>query len=171
MIQISLSKEELDSCRKGANLRYQFARKADLERDIKDKTPVKSEGSNPDYQGIRGELAVAKAFELAFDPFRGIGVDNGIDFWWNETSIDVKATPYATGKLIFIDPNKFKSDIAVLAIEVEEDLYRVPGWISKERFKEVCKPFMEGYAVEQKDLKSPSELWEIMTNWKNKIKK
>jgi hypothetical protein len=168
MIEISFNKEELDSCRRGANLRYQFARKAALLRDIKDKTPGKSEGSNPDYQGIRGELAVAKAFELDFDPFRGIGVDNGIDFWWNETSIDVKATPYITGRLIFIDPEKFKSDIAVLAIEVKEDFYRVPGWISKERFKEICKPFMEGYAVEQEDLKQPSELWEIMTNWKNK---
>ena len=168
MIEVHFNKEELDSCREGANLRYRFARKSGIKADIKDKTPGKSEGSNPDYQGIRGEMAVAKAFGLNFDPFRGMGVDNGIDFWWNEISIDVKSTPYATGKLIFPNKGKFRSDIAVLAIEVEEDFYRVPGWIKKEYFAEICVPFMEGYAVELIDLESPKQLWEIMTNRKNK---
>ena len=168
MIEISLNKEELDSCRRGANLRWQFARNSELGRGLYVKEPERREGSNPDYLGIRGEMAVAKAFNLPFDPFRGMGVDNGIDFFWNEISIDVKSTPYLNGRLLFKSADKFKSDIAVLAIEVEEDFYRVPGWIRKEHFDLTASPFMNGIAVEQEDLKAPSELWEIMTNFKNK---
>ena len=167
MIEISFSKEELDSCRKGANLRWQFARNSDLDRGLYVTDPERREGSNPDYLGIRGELAVAKAFDLPFDPFRGMGVDNGIDFFWNEISIDVKSTPYLGGKLMFKSADKFRSDIAVLAIEVAEDVYRVPGWIRKENFDLAASPFMNGIAVEQADLQPPNELWELMTNKKN----
>lgn len=168
MIEVSFNKEELDSCRKGANLRWQFARNSDLGRGLYVTDPERREGSNPDYLGIRGEMAVAKAFDLPFDPFRGMGVDNGIDFFWNEISIDVKSTPYLTGKLMFGSVEKFKSDIAVLAIELQEDVYRVPGWIRKENFAETSFSFNNALAVKQEDLRPPNELWEIMTNRKNK---
>ena len=168
MIEINFNKEELDACRKGANLRYQFARNSDLGRGLYLTAPEKAEGSNPDYLGIRGELAVAKAFNLHFDVFRGMGVDNGIDFFWNEISIDVKATDYLGGRLMFKSVDKFKSDLAVLTIEVREDLYRVPGWIKKEDFIKNSGPFSNGVAVTQEYLNPPQELWEIMTNKKNK---
>ena len=167
MIEVHFNKEELDSCRKGANLRWQFARNSDLGRGLYVTDPERREGSNPDYLGIRGEMAVAKAFDLPFDPFRGMGVDNGIDFFWNEISIDVKSTVWITGKLMFKSVEKFKSDIAVLAIELEEDLYRVPGWIRKEDFAETSFSFKNALAVKQEDLRPPKELWEMMTNKKN----
>ena len=168
MIEINFNNEELDACRKGANLRWQFARNSALARGLHMKDPERREGSTPDYLGIRGELAVAKAFDLPFDPFRGMGVDNGIDLFWNGVSIDVKATPYMNGKLLFQSVNKFVAELAVLTIEVKEDLYRIPGWINKEGFKKNNGPFLSGVAVTQEDLNPPQELWEIMTNKKNK---
>jgi len=167
MIEINFNKEEIDACRKGAKLRYQFARNSDLENENYASDPERQEGSALDYLGIRGELAVAKAFDLHFDPFRGMGVDNGIDFFWNEISIDVKSTVWITGKLMFKSVEKFKSDIAVLAIELEEDFFRVPGWIKREDFIKNSGPFLNGVAVTQEDLNPPQELWEIMTNKKN----
>tara|TARA_R110000824_G_scaffold3067_1_gene14023 strand:- start:1266 stop:1784 length:519 start_codon:yes stop_codon:yes gene_type:complete len=167
MIEINFNKEEIDACRKGAKLRYQFARNSDLENENYASDPERQEGSALDYLGIRGELAVAKAFDLHFDPFRGMGVDNGIDFFWNEISIDVKSTVWITGKLMFKSVEKFKSDIAVLAIELEEDFFRVPGWIKREDFVKNSGPFLNGVAVTQEDLNPPQELWQIMTNKKN----
>ena len=82
-------------------------------------------------------------------------------------SIDVKSTPYLSGKLMFKSADKFRSDIAVLAIEIGEDVYRIPGWIRKENFDLAASPFMNGIAVEQADLQPPNELWELMTNKKN----
>jgi hypothetical protein len=55
-----------------------------------------------------------------------------------------------------------------LTIEVKEDLYRIPGWINKEDFKKNNGPFLNGVAVTQEGLNPPQELWEIMTNKKNK---
>lgn len=167
MIEINFNKEEIDACRKGAKLRYQFARNSDLENENYASDPERQEGSALDYLGIRGELAVAKAFDLHFDPLRGMGVDNGIDLFWNDVSIDVKATPYLNGKLLFRSLNKFKSEIAVLTIEVQEDSFRVPGWIKREDFVKNSGPFLNGVAVTQEDLNPPEELWQIMTNKKN----
>ena len=69
---------------------------------------------------------------------------------------------------MFGSVEKFKSDIAVLAIELQEDVYRVPGWIRKENFAETSFSFNNALAVKQEDLRPPNELWEIMTNRKNK---
>jgi len=78
-------------------------------------------------------------------------------------AVDVRAR----GQLLFRSVDKFKSDIAVLTIEVEEGLYRIPGWINKEDFVKNHGHFLNGVAVTQEDLNPPEELWQIMTNKKN----
>lgn len=88
-----------------------------------------------DYLGIRAELAVAKLYNIPFDP-RAIGVDAGHDMWVDEhISIDVKASFHGNGHLLFKGLKAFRSDYAIMvAATAFEEVMHICGWVSRERF-------------------------------------
>ena len=173
MIEIRLNKEDLYDCRRAGNFRWQLARAAgikDHENALATKVK-KSSMQQYDIIGIKGEMAVARLYDLDFDAYKG-GIDEGIDLFYDGVSIDVKSTTHTDGKLIFKTKDAFKSQVGILAVELKENLIGIPGWITREEFKEISIPFgiKGGVCVTQDDLKLPESLWGKMINRRNKRK-
>ena len=168
MIEIKLSQEDLHDCRRAGSLRWQLSRAAGI--TDQQKGPTKNNDKKYyDYIGIKGEMAVARLYDLEFDPYRG-GIDDGIDMFYEGVTIDVKSTNHTNGRLVFKSKDAFKAQIGILAVEIEDDLMGVPGWIAREEFKEISVPFESkgAFGVTQDNLQSPESLWGKMNNWKNK---
>ena len=125
--------------------------------------------SNDDVhiEGMKAEMAVSKIFQLEHNPY-AFGIDTGQDLWCDNKSIDVKATKYATGKLIFRNLNVFKADIAVLAI-VDGYTIKVVGGCTRDFFVEnhVMEKLNPAYpptaTLDQKKLSSVEDIWKMLT--------
>ena len=170
MIKIELTNEDLHDCRRAGSFRWQLSRAAGIADQ--QRGPTKKNSKNHyDIIGIKGELAVARLYDLPFDAYRG-GIDEGIDLFYGGVSIDVKSTDNIGGKLIFKSKEAFKAQIGILAIELEENLIGVAGWITREEFEWYSLPFgiKGGFCVTQADLKLPESLWGKMINRRNKRK-
>ena len=168
MIEIKLSKEDLHDCRRAGSFRWQLSRAAGIADQQRGPTK-KNDMKYYDIIGIKGEMAVARLYDLEFDAYRG-GIDEGIDLFYEGVSIDVKSTEHANGRLVFKSKDGFKAQVGILAVEIEENLMGVPGWITREEFKEIGLPFKNNgaFCVTQDNLKSPESLWQKMANRKNK---
>ena len=158
-ITVKLSKPEMYAARQGANLRYQLARTAGLIAKTRDdRAPQDLE-----YLGICAEMAVAKIFQIPYDPTR-MGFDAGVDIWLGNTGIDVKATFYESGKLLFVDADAFKADAAILVTATAEpDQVRVVGGITKQLYFTYCTEIDLGkgkcLAVGQERLTCLRDIW------------
>jgi hypothetical protein len=87
-----------------------------------------------DLIGIKAEMAVAKLLSLDYMAAR-LGVDDGSDLWFGDVSIDVKASIYPTGKLLFKSLEAFRADCAILVTTTkEDDVMSVIGGISRSLF-------------------------------------
>jgi hypothetical protein len=87
-----------------------------------------------DLIGIKAEMAVAKLLCLDYMAAR-LGVDDGSDLWFGDVSIDVKASIYPTGRLLFKSLEAFRADCAILVTTTnEDDVMSVIGGISRASF-------------------------------------
>jgi len=172
---VKFSKQDLSECKQAASLRWQLARAANVANQRQDKARTDDQ---IDYLGIKGELAVAKVFQIDHDIHKG-GIDPNIDMWCCDTSIDVKTTFTQGGHLLFKNKESFKADVAILvtALNDSEDMY-VSGWCTRKEFIEnaptVYLKQKGNPAFHCTELRKIEELWKFLTmkrvqNLPNKI--
>jgi hypothetical protein len=130
------------------------------------KDPARSD-HDIDLLGVKGELAVARVFQIDHDIHKG-GIDKNIDMWDNDVSFDVKATFAQAGHLIFKDTKFFKADVAILVTPHDiPDSVHVAGWIGRKEFIEKAKDIDFGNgacpAMHCDELRQIPELWKFMT--------
>ncbi len=156
MITVRLNKKELSEARQHSNFRRQLSLASNLISDRRGNWGQE----DIDYLGVRAEIAVAKLF--GFDSI-GMGIDDGSDFYFDEVSIDVKATFYKSGRLIFKNRDKVKADVIVLVNQVSENVLNIEGWSTKEHFlkKAEVKDLGSGstLVLEPENLFPIEELW------------
>lgn len=136
-MQVILSQEELDQCKDAASRRSNYARSTKIKNQRVDKS--KSD-KDVDYIGMVGELAVAKALGLEMDFEKVVGIDHGIDFTYNNYTVDVKTRSYPGNDLVFKTHEAFKAEVAILAQFKKENCVNIIGCMSKERFERYAKP-------------------------------
>lgn len=113
---------------------------------------------------FKAEFAVARLLGTTL-PTINVVTDGGVDLWFNDVSIDVKFTNKAHTGLIFDNPDKFKSRVAILvAPTTNVGVMNIVGWIGKQRFLDLAttKDFGHG---ERLVLKT-HHLLEIERLWK-----
>lgn len=135
-MQVILTQEELDQCKHAASNRSNYARSSKIKNQRVDQS--KSD-KDVDYIGMVGELAVAKALGLDMD-FEKVGVDYGIDFTYNNYTIDVKTRSYPGNDLVFKRHAAFKAEVAILAQFKKENCVNILGYMNKETFQKYAKP-------------------------------
>lgn len=130
-----------------------------------------------DLLGVMGEYAVAKFLKIPIDTQVNLNGDGGeVDLWLGDWSIQVKATKYNNGRLVFNTLDEIRSLIAVLTIcDLNTRSINIVGYISN---KDVLKKMYEKdlgfgvrYCVNQEDLKDISWLPFYYLEWKNSINK
>ena len=148
-MRIILTEEELDQCKHAASNRSNYARSSKIKNQRVDQS--KSD-KDVDYIGMVGELAVAKALGLDMD-FEKVGVDYGIDFTYNNYTVDVKTRSFPGEDLVFKSHKAFKAQVAILARFKKEDCVDILGCISRKKFKQLATPTHYGcLSVSQKHL-------------------
>tara|TARA_B100000214_G_C23900482_1_gene596228 strand:- start:611 stop:1114 length:504 start_codon:yes stop_codon:yes gene_type:complete len=158
---ITLTKSEESICKQASNARYNFARSAGLtNQNVVDRSDL-------DLLGIRGEMAVAKLFDLDWTAHT-IGHDDGMDMWFEDCSIDVKTGFENARMLLFRTQEKFKADVAIFCRQTgfDNESIEVVGWINREDFKFKSKKMDLGHGftwgVEDKNLNKIEVLWKIL---------
>jgi len=156
-MKIKLKKSELSKLNQYASLRWQLCRVSGVFNQRKDNS---RSDDDVDKLGLKGEFVVSKLFNINFNPSL-IGIDDGCDLWINEISIDVKSTFYENGKLLFKSPDAFKSDISILVCQINEEIYKVACWITKDFFIKNFTSFngSSGVCLEQDKLFKIEKLW------------
>jgi hypothetical protein len=168
---INLSPKEISTCKKAASMRWQLARVSNVANQKKDAS--RSDGQL-DELGVMAELCVHKLFNIEFD-YTLSGIDTGADLYIGDYSIDVKATFYPDGKLIFKSNDYFKADASVLVCQITEGEYRIAGCISRAGFNHKSvrgrlKPELpECNSVGQSELSDIKELWSLVMQKKLKF--
>ena len=148
-MRIILTEEELDQCKHAASNRSNYARSSKIKNQRVDQS--KSD-KDVDYIGMVGELAVAKALGLDMD-FEKVGVDYGIDFTYNNYTVDVKTRSFPGEDLVFKSHKAFKAQVAILARFKREDCVDILGCMSRKKFKQLATPTHYGcLSVSQKHL-------------------
>ena len=163
MLRVTLSNKELFNCQQAANFRSMLARASGVTNQRKDPTRTDQE---LDLVGIKGELAVSKAYQTDFNVFE-FGVDAGIDMFIGEVALDVKTTKHVSGVLLFKTVESFKAPIAVLCVEIDQNTMGIAGWINRKDFAAKCCEFINpkiknktgSVCVNQDQLQSPESLW------------
>lgn len=156
-------------CEQAATFRWQLARASNVANQRRDQGRT---DSNLDFLGVKAEMAVAKVFDVEYNPFQ-LGIDSGKDLWLCDISIDVKATFHKNGKLLFKKPEAFKADCAVLVCEDSPETLDVSGYIPREAFWMECKEGDLGHGVcvymEQDTLEPIYHLWRVYTERRLKL--
>lgn len=130
MVKIRLSRQEMSEASQGATMRWQMARAS----GIGNQKRAGVSDAELDLVGIKAEMAVAKLLSLDYMAAR-LGVDDGSDLWFGGVSIDVKASIYPTGKLLFKSLKSFRADCAILVTTTnDDDVMSVIGGISRSLF-------------------------------------
>lgn len=150
-ITVHLNDSEIAICRMLGNLRSMVARGS----AVKDRKMGSQSGIDIDEDGVMGEYAFCKHFNIFFDPSASPR-SGSYDCLFKGHRIDIKTTRYRTGKLtstLKINPDV---DIYVLAI-IDEKSVDFVGWLKS---KDLCKSenivnlgHGDGYAVSQENLK------------------
>jgi hypothetical protein len=161
---IHLTPAELSRCKQAAALRWQLARASGVVDQRRDSS---RQLNDLDLLGVKAEQAVAKALDLEYTP-TALGIDDGVDLYAGDVSIDVKATFYSNGKLLLRSQAQAKAQVFVLvaAVKDEEAVMRLCGWISRKGFLTQCKTIDLGHgpglSMEQADLRHMTELWGLL---------
>lgn len=160
---VKLSPKEMSVCEQAANLRSQLARTSGVVNQRRDQGRT---DKDIDFLGVRAETAVAKVFDIEYTPFQ-LGVDSGKDLWLGDISIDVKATFYTDGRLLFKTRDAFKAYCAVLVCEHTPEILDVVGCITRKDFCIECQEGDLGHGVgvyvEQENLQPLHDLWLFST--------
>lgn len=161
---IHLTPAEVSRCKQAASLRWQLARASGVVDQRRDNS---RQLYDIDLLGVKAEQAVAKALDLEYTP-TALGIDDGVDLYAGDVSIDVKATFYSNGKLLLRSQAQAKAQVFVLvaAVKDEEAVMRLCGWISRKEFLTQCKTIDLGHgpglAMEQADLRHLTDLWGLL---------
>lgn len=166
---IQLSKAELSQCKQAAALRWQLARASGVVNQRRDSRS----DEDIDFLGIRAEVAVAKAYGLPYTP-SALGIDEGVDMYADNLSIDVKSTFHSTGTLLLKSKEAAKADIFVLVSDTpQDDLMNILGWTQRQTFLDKCNTtdFGKGvcFTMEQAQLYRPADLWLHLTKHKHGV--
>jgi hypothetical protein len=165
---INLSPKEISMCKQAATMRWQMARLSGVQNQRRDSG---RSDNDLDYLGLRAELSVSKAFDIEHNLFQ-LGIDEGADIWLGDISIDVKSTFYMSGRLLFKSASAFKSSCAVLVCEKSETEMFIAGYTPKKFFIKNCYEkdlgHGSGLAMDQKDLRPISNLWEVHVKQKQR---
>ena len=165
---IRLSAKEISMCRQAATMRWQLARLSGVKNQRRDSG---RSDNDLDYLGLRSELAVSKAFNIQHNLFQ-LGIDEGVDLWLDDISIDVKSTFYKTGKLLFKNAEAFKASCAVLVCENLENEMIIAGYVPKKIFLENCYKKDLGHGIglvlDQEKLRPISNLWKVSVKQKQR---
>ncbi len=166
---VKLSPKEMSICEQAAALRWQLARASGVVNQRRDQGRT---DADLDLLGIKAEMAVAKVFAIDYTPFQ-LGVDNGKDMWLGDISIDVKATFYKKGKLLFKTRDAFKAHCAILVCENAPEILDVVGYVPKATFCNDCQEGDLGHGVgvymEQDTLRPIHDLWRVSTEHRLKF--
>lgn len=141
MIKVKLTQQEISRCTQMANLRSQLARAS----GVQDQKRARLDGFDIDLTGIKAELAVSKVLGVTYD-ISNLGIDSGADLWFDDVSIDVKATMRDGDRLLFKSESAFRSDLAVLVYPTDDAcIMKVCGGSSRKTFLEKAKQQDLGY--------------------------
>jgi hypothetical protein len=157
---IQLTRQEMSMCKQAAALRWQLARAAGVYNQRNDQ--VRSD-QDIDYLGLRGETAVAKAYDLDYSP-AALGIDDGVDMFIAGMSMDVKTSFHSEGVLLFKNPDAVKADLLFMATNTpEEDVMWLLGWTTREYFLANAGPFAndKSLGLSQDKLRRPETLWRL----------
>jgi hypothetical protein len=149
----------MSKCVQMANLRAQLARAS----GVKDQKRSHDSGVSIDLVGIKAELAVSKVLGVEYD-VHNLGIDSGADMWFDNISIDVKATMRDGDRLLFKSETAFKARIAILVHATEDaDVMRVRGGASRKTFFDRARQQDLGYGpsfyLDNINLTPIEEIW------------
>lgn len=117
-----------------------------------------------DLLGVMGEYAVSKYLKIPFDTSINLEGDGGeVDMYLGDWDIQVKATKYSTGRLVFNTKEEIKALINVLVFcDMKNKVVNILGYSSKRDVKKNMyeKDLGHGirYCLEQVNLKPIEEL-------------
>jgi len=126
-----------------------------------------------DLLGVMGEYAVSKYLKIPMDTEVNLNGDGGeVDLWLGDWSIQVKATKYIDGRLVFNSKKEMKSLIDVLTIcNMQKQTIDIAGYISNKdlmrKLYEKDLGFGKRYCIDQNDLKDISWLVFYYLEWRN----
>jgi len=91
-------------------------------------------------------------------------IDDGVDMWVGDVSIDVKATFHETGRLLFKSQDAFNADLAILVTKTEaEDVMNVVGGVGRATFLREAAQIDLGrglcYVMDQVELMTMPDIW------------
>jgi len=167
-IKIKLSASDMADCRQAANFRWQLGRISGM---VNQKVDESRTEDVVELLGVKAELAVAKCLDIPH--FYQPGFDDGSDMYLGDISIDVKATFYPSGQLLFRSAEHFKANCAVLVTSTEaDDVMLLAGWLPRKKFLERAIEVDLGrgptLACTQDELRPIAQLWQA--NQKLKFK-
>lgn len=156
---VRLSRKEMALARQSSALRWQLARASGVANQ---KRAAESD-NDLDYLGIRAEMATAKLIGADYSA-AAMGIDDGVDMWHGDTSIDVKATFHQSGRLLFKSLSAFSADVAILVTKTgDEDVMNVVGGIGRAAFQSNAEKVDLGrgpcFVMSQDSLLEMPELW------------
>ena len=130
-MRIKLTRQEMAAVDQAAALRWQLARAS----GVANQKRAGESDDDLDKLGLKAEMAVAKCLGLTYSP-QSLGIDNGIDMWFGDVGIDIKATFHPSGKLLFKSLEAFKADAAILVTKTDEaDVMDVIGGVMRNKFQ------------------------------------
>jgi hypothetical protein len=127
-----------------------------------------------DLLGVMGEYAVSKYLKIPFDTSINLKGDGGkYDMFLGDWSIQVKATKYKNGRLVFNTLDEAKAHIHILTLCSDQKRFvKIAGFITKRDFKRKCYEQNLGhgvrYCINQDDLEEIELLPLYFMKWQNR---
>ena len=125
MQQINLSRHEILICDLMGSVRRKNAMQFNSDRQVSNQNPY-----DMDIDGFKGEFIAAKYLKVMPD-FSINERKNPIDLYWNNKSIDVKATRNPNGSIYVTEYHKTKPCDIYMQVILNEDGGYIQGWIDK----------------------------------------
>ena len=149
-------------CKQAAALRWQLARASGVANQRKDSN---RNDNDVDLLGIKAEIAVSKVLGCNHNVFQ-LGVDDGVDMFLGDISIDVKSTFHENGKLLFKSLEAFRANCSVLVTASDQDdVMIIAGYVPKKIFKADALETDLGhgncFTMEQIYLRPIEGLWKV----------
>jgi len=168
-LRVRLSRQEMFECEQAAVLRWQLARASGVINQRKDNN---RNDNDIDFLGIKAEIAVSKVLQCNHNVFQ-LGVDQGVDMFLGDITIDVKSTFHETGKLLFKSLEAFKASCSVLVTASNEaDVMIIVGYIPKKTFQSDALETNLGhgncFTMDQIYLRPIESLWKVHQEMKFK---
>jgi hypothetical protein len=165
---IRFTKREMDSIKMLAQGRHFYK---DIHIPNRDLERWNNSQHEADLLGVMGEYAVSKYLKIPMDMSVNLEGDGGeIDMYLGDWSIQVKATKYRTGRLVFNEMEEVSALINILTVaDIEKEEVYVAGYINKKdlhnKVYEEDLGHGKRFCINQSDLSCISELTFYYTKW------